>query len=702
MTYITGLSFRLDDDFIEGYKDAPVNWGYGVISELVFLRTYSRSKDIRTGSSWPFDTDNLEDFQYGGKERWYEACRRVIEGMYSIQKDHMAANKLPWDEGKAQQSAKEAYDRMFKFKWTPAGRGLSAMGTYLVNGRKDSSPLYNCFFVSTDNGKDDWTEPFTFLMEASMMGGGVGFDVRGEGKTILEPRGSKSIPYRIPDSRQGWVKSVELVLKSFTGGPIPIFDYSGIRPEGSPIITFGGIAPGPEPLRKLHKDLTTLLKTHVQDGPQSISKRLIVDIMNLIGVAVVSGNVRRSSEIAFSDYGDEEFMYMKDYTREENKYRAGHGWMSNNTLMVRDTDEVDYNAIAEKITDGHDRMDKGSGEPGLFFIDVARRYGRLADPARNDDLDIGGSNPCGEIGLESYEACNLSEIFVMRAEGQSDFHRTQKFAYLYNKTVTLLPTLWKKTNAVQMRNRRIGQSVTGTAHFVDRFGYAVLKDWLDNGYETVRRWDKIYSRWLCVRESIRLTTSKPSGTVSLLAGTTAGVHWPKNETYLRRINIPKDSPLVQPLIDAGHFVEPSVYTPDSTLVVAMPLKVHGARADADVSVFEKISLVGLIQQWWADNMVSNTITYDPYVEVNDLAHSLKMWEGKLKSISALPLNVQSYAQLPEEPITEEAYDELVGGITDADFSAVYDGYEVADDAVKQLGCDTDSCEVSFAESTVNT
>jgi ribonucleoside-triphosphate reductase len=655
------MEFALPDEFIEQYEDRQPPWGFGVLSELVFLDKYSRRKDE------------------GGKERWHEVCRRVIEGMLSIQKKHSQMYNLPWDDGRALNTGMEAYDTLYRLLWSPAGRGLWAMGTPLVNDAWDSSALYNCFFVSTKDIGEDFAKPFTFLMSASMHGGGVGFDTLGAGTKVY--RGMGAFGYKVPDSREGWVKSVELLLKHFVGGPEPRFDYDLIRPAGQPIKRFGGIAPGPEPLKLLHSRINSIL------GPiadrkyyNHVTSREITDLMNVIGVAVVSGNVRRSAEIGFGAYNDKDFWNLKDYSLARNEYRAPWGWMSNNTLQVEQDTKVDYDELASRLA--------REGEPGLMFMHNARNYGRMNNGPDYADVDVLGSNPCGEIPLENFEACNLVETYIHRCKDKAEFHRVLKFAYMYAKTVTLLPTTWPETNAVQLRNRRIGTSITGTAQFVDRNGYSVLGEWMDEGYGIIREWDNVYSRWLGVRESIKVTTSKPSGTVSLLAGATPGVHWPTSSTYIRRVNV-SDESMLRVLQQAGYTIEESLQSPGS-YIVQVPVHIEDVRSEDNVSVFEKIGLVAKVQELWADNMVSNTITFDAQTEVEDLASAYKIYEGSLKSTSALPRDNTAYKQMPEERIP---YDEYTPGEL-VDFSSVYDGMVEVEDAERQLGCDTDSCEIA--------
>ena len=249
MLFRSFFSFRLSEDFLAGYRDKKPPFGYvdaggNSVGEITFLRTYSRLK---------------ED---GTKETWVDVCERVINGMYSLQKDHCKTNRLPWNDAKAQASAKDAFDRLFNLKWTPPGRGLWVMGTPLVNVQKNSAALQNCAFVSTSEmNKNNPAKPFAFLMEASMLGVGVGFDNKGAEKdfTIYEPElgGKPLVEEIIEDSREGWVSSVSMLINSYLKpeqNPVN-FDYSLIRPAGTPIKTFGGTAAGHAPLERLHNHI---------------------------------------------------------------------------------------------------------------------------------------------------------------------------------------------------------------------------------------------------------------------------------------------------------------------------------------------------------------------------------------------------------------------------------------------------------------
>lgn len=671
-----GLTFKLNEEFLTEYKTRKPPFGYRdaggtSIGEITYLRTYSRKKAD------------------GTKERWWETCRRVIEGMYSIQHQHARDNVLPWNWNKAQHSAQDAYSRLFDLKWSPPGRGLWIMGTPLVNVQKNSAALQNCAFVSTgDMTRRDPAAPFLFLMEASMLGVGVGFDTEGasKGLRIFEPRENADVePYVIPDTREGWVEATRLTLESYLvpNREKPILDYSLIRPAGEPIRTFGGTAAGPEPLIKLQDKIA-----HVLGGrhEEILTSKDIADIGNLIGVCVVSGNVRRSAELLLGKITDKDFLNLKnpDQFPERNSYdpeNRGWGWMSNNSVTVNVGE--DLSPIIEGIS--------LNGEPGVVWLDVSQQYGRLADPINNKDWRVSGYNPCAEQSLESYEMCTLVETYLNRHESLEDYVETLKYAYLYAKTVTLLPTHWPRTNAIMQRNRRIGTSMSGQANFLDNKGGQVLRKWMQAGYDTIQRYDKVYSEWLCVRESIKTTTVKPSGTVSILAGESPGVHWtPGGEYFERAIRFGKDDPLALVLAQAGYRVERASESPETTVVVFFPIHSLARRSEKQVSIFEKAALAVEAQRWWSDNSVSVTLSFDANTEKDHVARILHMYEGQLKTASFLPMGNTVYPQQPYTQIERDTYEQAELQLMPALLDPIYDGDGW--DAIGEMFCSTDSCE----------
>jgi adenosylcobalamin-dependent ribonucleoside-triphosphate reductase len=671
------FSFRLSEEFVNKYQFTPAPFGFSdagsnSLGEITFIRTYSRVK---------------ED---GTKERWHEVCRRVIEGMYSVQKNHAKDNRLPWNDNKAQKSAQEAFQRMFELKWTPPGRGLWAFGTPMTMEKRNSSSLQNCAMVSTrDLDRNDPGALFAWVMDALMLGIGVGFDTLGQDKkmSIYAPT-EPELTYEIPDTREGWVESVRMLINSFLrqNQSIQLFNYDLIRPLGAPIKGFGGVASGPAPLIDLHTRIRNVIGSR---AGEFLDSRAIVDIINLIGTCVVSGNVRRSATLALGTAEDDGFINLKnpEVFPERNSYdpeKPGWAWMSNNSISA---------SIGTKYEDYVDLI-ADNGEPGFIWLDVARDYGRLADAPDYKDARIMGFNPCAEQPLESYELCTLVEVHLNRHESKEDFLKTLKFAYLYGKTVTLMPTHWQQTNGIMQRNRRIGTSLTGIASFADTYGLPTTREWMDEGYNKIRHYDHQYSEWLCVRESIRVTTVKPSGSVSLLSGATPGVHWgPGGEFYLRAIRFGNTDPMLHLFKAAGYKIEPDLVSAN-TSVVYFPVASGHKRAEKQVSLFEKIGLAATAQKYWSDNGVSVTLSFDKDTEKQFVAPALNMYEGQLKAVSFLPMGDKVYPQQPYSEISREEYNAYVGTIGKIDWSAIYDGVENLE-AEGEAYCSTDACEIKL-------
>lgn len=667
------LTFHLDDDFVQRYADLDPGFGYNGLGLLTYYRTYSRLKAD------------------GTNEHWYETVRRVVEGAYSLQKEHILNNELGWNNKKAQRSAQEMYDRIFHMKFLPPGRMLWALGTPIIHEKKVGQALFNCAFVSTEKigeSLDEAIKPFAFMMDMSMVGVGVGFDVDGANTIeVSKPVNGSSEQFIIPDTREGWVESLERLLFSyfahhfgFSNAREIHFVYDEIRPEGLPIKGFGGVSSGPEPLKNMHHLIRKTLDS--LDG-KMISITAITDIMNLIGQCVVAGNVRRTAQIALGDVDNAEYRRLKDYRwdGESGQYkgsmahRAGWAWASNNSVRV--TVDTNFEEVA--------RQTAINGEPGYVFMEHIRAYSRMCDPADNKDLKAKGTNPCGEQSLESYELCCLVETFPSRAESKEDYLRTLKFAYLLGKTATLVNTTWHETNRVQKRNRRIGTSVSGVVNFLHQHSLETFREWLDEGYNTIQNWDDIYSSWLCVPKSIKTTSVKPSGTVSLLAGVNPGCHFPEFDYYIRRVRIAKGSPLLNVLKQSGYTIEQDVVD-KSSWVVEFPIRNEGKSLN-DVSIWEQVALAAFLQKFWSDNQVSCTVTFRPE-EANQIKTVLEYFKYDLKSISFLPkLEKGVYAQMPYEAISKEVYEQRSSLVTP------FHSLSVSEDSVGEKFCSNDVCEI---------
>lgn len=296
---------------------------------------------------------------------------------------------------------------------------------------------------------------------------------------------------------------------------------------------------------------------------------------------------------------------------------------------------------------------------------------------------------CNEQSLENQETCLLVETFPDRNIDFEDYKRTLKFAYLYAKTVTLAKTHWENTNRVMLRNRRIGLSMSGLAQFITNRGLEELRRWCVEGYQVIKHYDEVYSDWLAIPKSIKVTTVKPSGTVSLLAGATPGIHYPESQYYIRRVRLSKHSDLIEPLKNAGYKIEPAIGQEDSTLVVEFPVTVGDKiRTVKDVSMWEQLALGAFMQKYWSDNQVSQTVTFDPETEGKDIVNALNLYQYQLKGVSFLPrVKEGAYPQMPYEEITKEEYEQMVANLKPLDFSSS------REDAIGEKYCSNDVCTI---------
>ena len=612
-------AFELENDFLDPYRERRVAWGFGALSWITFKRTYSRDG-----------------------EAWWETCRRVVEGMMTVERVHCLERGLGWDEEEARSFARDAYERMFSFKWTPPGRGLWIMGTDFL-WERGGAALNNCGFVSTKDLGEDYPTPFVWMLQMAMVGVGVGFDTRGAGTLqIAEPERSEG-PHTVGDSREGWAEAVERLLAAYAGrGVLPAhWDLSRIRPRGTPLKSFGGVASGPGPLDDL---LSSLEDLHEEYVGEEVDARLIVDTMNLVGKCVVAGGIRRSAQVAFGDPSDTGFLDLKE---DEEKVER-HRWVSNNSVFARVG--MDYDDVVRRTV--------GNGEPGYLWLENVRSRGRMKDPPDFSDDAALGSNPCVEQTLWDRELCTLVETYPAHHESLRDYLRSLRVAHRYAKAVTLVPATDPATRAVMLRNRRIGCSMTGVVQAVNNLGYRRFLRWCDEAYGALEEWDRRASDRLRVPRSIKLTSVKPSGTVSLLAGATPGVHWDHAPHYIRRLRITASNPLVEMCREAGYAVEEDRYA-DNTLVVSFPVHVeHMSRRKARVPLWEKVDLAAQMQRFWSDNQVSCTAEFDPETEADLVGNVLRAYEDRLKAIVFLPSKAHGYEQPPYEAISAEEYEEM--------------------------------------------
>ena len=697
---ITYKHFFLNEEYKEELVKRKPAWA-NPLAEFTFYRTYAKKK---------------ED---GSMETWNECCIRCVEFCFTVMKTHAIITECSWEERKAQRLSQEMCDRMFEFKWMPPGRSLAMAGSEQVYSR-GATALNNCAYVCTGNIDTELSKPFSFIMDVSMLGTGCGFSTKGANKvTVYRPEGEPE-GLVIEDSREGWVEALSCLIDSYLEEKSrpAIFDYTDIRPEGAIIKGFGGVCSGYVPLEQGLENIRSILENRVGN---KLTSSDIVDIATVIAKLVVSGNVRRSALLALGDSNDEEFTTLKDWNKNKvetgamppdelkkaskedyeaylngrnigeiaEKYKhekwagklGGWRWASNNSVIGKPG--TDYTEIAKSIAN--------AGEPGVFFLDNAQQYSRMVDAPDNKDIDATGTNPCGEQTLQSYELCCLVETYPSKHEDFWDFQRTLKFAYLYAKVVTLLPTHIKETNDVIKRNRRIGCSMSGIQEAINKFGRRkFLEDFCDKAYKYIEYIDYKYSSYLGIPTSIKKTTVKPSGTVSILAGVASGIHHPESESYFRTVRLSKKSELLPLLQEANYRIEDSVTDPLNTSVVYFPiLHEEGTRSKKDVSMWQQMLDAADLQKWWSDNQVSVTVTFNSE-ESKHISSALSSFEDKLKSVSMLPIIDSGYKQLPMEAKPRQEVEKYASTLNSIDYSTLATEQE---DKEANRFCTSDSCQI---------
>lgn len=658
------MNFQLTDKFLEQYIGKEPQWG--PVGYVTYKRTYAR--DLI--SLYPRHMHLGHNAGLDKTEEFWLTVTRVVEGTFDIIKRHCLNSRLPFDEKLAQAQAQHMYELIWDFKFTPPGRGLWTMGTPIVE-LIGGAALNNCAFVSTKDIDKDFAEPFCFLMDMSMLGVGVGGDTKGADKfKVGRPKVNRS-SFMIHDNREGWVAAVKVILDAFQGkGALPSsFDTRYVRKRGAPLKTFGGKAAGKEAIETLVNELIDHLDSR---AGKNISSADIVDIFNLIGKCAVAGGTRRSAEIMFGERTDETFMELKDPVQNAEKLRS-HRWCSNNSIYARVGQS--YYRVAKQIAK--------NGEPGLLWLDNARSFGRMGRQPDYRDSQASGANPCLEQTLEPYELCCLVETYPAHHKNAREYADTIRSAYLYGKAVTLVPTHNQKTNAVLLRNRRIGLSMSGIAQAIHKFGRRYFFNMCESTYAKIEALDKEYSSWLCVPESIKKTSVKPSGTVSLLCGATPGIHYPHSEYYWRVIRFDNNSSLMQELKSAGYKCVDIENEPNTTAVYFPVQEKHFSRSERDISMWEQLEMAAALQQHWADNQVSVTVKFSKQ-EAKDIEGALEYYETRLKGVSFLPQEDHGYEHAPYQSMTEAEYHEANSKILPVNLSA---------DVTPERFCDGDKCEI---------
>ncbi len=483
----------------------------------------------------------------------------------------------------------------------------------------------------------------------------------------------KSADYIIPDTREGWVKLLGKTLKAhFYSGESFTYSTQLIRSRGAVIKGFGGTSSGPDILCDGIDQINNILNSK---SGQQLKPIDCLDIMNLIGSIVVAGNIRRSAQIAIGDYDDLDFLKAKRWDLGSiPNWRA----MSNNSVACNDTSK-----LPKEFWDTYIQ-----GEPyGLINLELSRLVGRLGE-TEYPDPEVIAFNPCAEQSLANKETCCLAEVFLSNIDSLDELKEVITYLYRINKHSLALDCSLKDTEEIVHKNFRMGIGITGILQASPE-----KLEWLDEAYKYIREYDRKYSYENNFPISIKITTVKPSGTLSLLKGVTPGAHpSPAGPFYIRRIRMSSDSPLVELCRNNGYHVEPQRKfdgsNDNNTVVVEFPCQVpEGTPIGDSLGAIEHLEIVKKLQTIWSDNSVSCTIYYKKE-ELEDIkAWLANNFTDNVKTVSFLLYYGHGFDQAPYETITEERYNDLVSKTTPITSVEVKEAdMEIAD-------CDTGVCPI---------
>lgn len=625
---------------------------WGPIGETVFNRTYARTK---------------ED---GTKETFDEVVDRMVEGNCNLV------------EGVDEDERSRLKELISQFKLLPAGRH------WWVSGIPGRQFLFNCH-------RAGWTSHLAdhvgFMFNELMKGGGVGSnysqeyrerlhrirrnvyvtcfipgdhpdaeETMGIERTGMPADKERYVHYIVPDTREGWVDAMRFLSdQSQLEGPdiCIVYDLSEIRPRGSSIRGFGGVASGPGPLFEALAASSEVLRRAVGRHPSAIE---LMEIDHHIARCVIAGNVRRSARMSILHWSDPEIFEFI------NLKRSGGHWTTNISVeldkdfwsLLRGDDKT-ANEILKAVSEGM----VTNGEPGIFNSHMA---------AKGEERDVRCTNPCGEIALEEWENCNLGHVNLAAIKNDEELDECLELMARWLVRATFSDGMvWFQKQVVQ-RNRRIGVGILGFQEWLwNRFKFkydvhltvAPLRDRLTAMYRHVYTTASLYSADLGIPTPIKFTTVAPTGTVAKLAGVTEGIHPIFSRYFIRRVRYASTDPEVSRLIEAGYDVESDVVNPN-TVVVSFPSRDSALDVIPDkyalqaneLSVMDMLRVQRVVQEYWADNAVSFTVNVREGTTAQVVRQALMTHGQYLKGTTIVPEG--SFAQMPLERISEEAYESL--------------------------------------------
>jgi ribonucleoside-diphosphate reductase alpha chain len=592
------------------------------------------------------------------RETWDELVTRNKE---------MHQKKFPHIKDEIEEVYKMVYDK----KILPSMRSLQFGGKPI-----EISPnrIYNCAYLPIDH-----PDAFSETMFLLLGGTGVGFSVQKHHveklPEIKRPNPNRTRRYLIGDSIEGWADAIKVLIESYLGikSSTPIFDFSDIRQKGALLVTSGGKAPGPQPLKDCIHNITKVFDNKM-DGDR-LSPIETHDIVCHIADAVLAGGIRRAALISLFSADDDEMISCKSGNWWESNPQRGRA--NNSAVLLR------HKVTQEYFMDLWKRIElSGAGEPGIYL---------------SNDKDW-GTNPCCEIGLRPYQFCNLCEVNASDIESQEDFEKRVKGAAFIGTLQAgytdfhYLRDIWKRTTE---KDALIGVGMTGIGSGV------VLGYDMKSAAIAVKEENERVAKLLGINKAARTTTVKPSGTSSLVLGTSSGIHAWHNDFYLRRIRVGKNEAIYSYLaINHPELVEDEFFRPHDTAVITIPQKSPEGSILRHESVFQMLERVKKVSQEWikfghrgGQNSHNVSATVSIKEDEWDLVGEW-MWNNRkfYNGLSVLPYSNHTYKQAPFEDCTEEDFERLVKTLTNVDLTKVI---ELQDNTnlSGELACANGSCEI---------
>lgn len=594
------------------------------------------------------------------RETWREIVDRNRE---------MHERKFPWLSTEISQAYRYVYER----KVFPSMRSLQFAGPPI-----EISPvrMYNCSYLPVDD-PDAFSEIFFLLLS----GVGVGYSVQRHHVVKLPEirQPTRQRRFLVADSVEGWSDAVKVLFEAFFyGKPLPVFDFRDIRPAGSRLRTSGGIAPGPEPLRRCLFDLQVMLER--KRNGEKLTTLEAHDMVCYLAEAVLSGGVRRSALISLFSFDDQDLLTCKSgpYWQETHWQRS---FANNSVVLVRPrVSKADWSTLWSRI------QANKTGEPGVYFT---------------NDKEI-GTNPCGEVSLKPFQFCNLVTVSLLGVEDQKELNercRAAAFIATLQASYTdfhYLRPIWRETTEAE---RLIGVGLSGLA------STSVGRLNLKQAASVVKRENARVAKLIGINEAARSTTVKPDGTVSLVAGTSSGIHPWHARYYLRRIRLRKREPAYQFLRTyAPDLLEDDVFVPHEQAVLSIPIAApEGAITRNEENALGLLNRVGAVFDSWIrgghrrgvnTNNVSVTVSVRPdeWGQVGDW-----LWRNRTRfnAISVLPWDGGEYTQAPLQEISEQEFMEWYQRVPpELDFSLLREEEDGTISPVQDAACSAGGCEIT--------